>query len=46
MGNFQFRGVLPVWIIVEPIMLDIGGAKEVSNGYSGVVMVQKVAENS
>ena len=29
MGNFQFRGVLPIWIIVEPIMLASGGVKEV-----------------
>ena len=33
-GNFQFRGVLPIWIIVEHIMLAKGGVKEVpwSNG--------------
>ena len=47
LGNFQFWGVLPIWIIVELIMLASGGVKEVpeSNGKSGVV-VQKVAERS
>ena len=46
-GYFQFWGVLPIWIIVELIMLTSGGVKEVpkSNGKSGVV-VQKVAERS
>ena len=29
-GNFQFWGVLPIWIIVELIMLASGGEKEVS----------------
>ena len=28
-GYFQFRGILPIWIIVEPIMLASGGVKEV-----------------
>ena len=32
LGNFQFQGVLPIWIIVEPIMLASGGVKEV-RGY-------------
>ena len=44
---FQFWGVLPIWIIVELIMLASGGLKEVplSKSKSGVV-VQKVAERS
>ena len=28
-GIFQFRGVLPIWIIVKLIMLASGGVKEV-----------------
>ena len=28
-GNFQFWGVLPNWIIVELIMFASGGVKEV-----------------
>ena len=28
-GNFQFWGVLPIWIIVELIMLASGGVKQV-----------------
>ena len=28
-GNFQFRGVLLIWIIVESIMLASGVVKEV-----------------
>ena len=28
-GNFQFWGVLPIWIIVELIMLASGGVQEV-----------------
>ena len=28
-GNFQFWGVLPIWIIVELIMFASGGVKEV-----------------
>ena len=28
-GNFQFWGVLPIWIKVELIMLASGGVKEV-----------------
>ena len=30
LGNFQFWGVLPNWIIVELIVLASGGVKEVA----------------